>query len=111
MGMHIKQLTSKAALLRFEELANADPGLRVVKYILGTRIWEYAHSIGPRDNQFRALVANIPPENMRAIVAAREEELFLWTGAADLELMMNCFERHNALFAGSSLFDFGCGCG
>jgi SAM-dependent methyltransferase len=108
---HIQQLTGSAVEQRFNELLAEDPAWRVLSYILGPRVWEYAHAAGPRDNQFRALVPNIPPEDLRSIVAAPEEEVFLWTGANDLELFLNCFTRHGALFAGAAIFDFGCGCG
>jgi SAM-dependent methyltransferase len=108
---HIQNLTSKAAQQRFDKLIAADPGFLIVSWMVGERVWEYAHAVGPRDKEFRALVPNIPPEELRGIVAAREEEVFLWTGAVDLQNFLNCFDRHHALTAGSSIFDFGCGCG
>jgi SAM-dependent methyltransferase len=108
---HIQRLTSKAAQRRFDELVAADPGLLLVSWMVGERVWDYAHAVGPRDKEFRALVPNIPPEDLRRIVAAPEEEVFLWSGAVDLENFLNCFDRHRALSAGSSIFDFGCGCG
>lgn len=108
---YIQDLTSKTAQQRFDELVAADPGLLVLTWMLGARVWEYAHAVGPRDEQFRGLVPGIPPEDLRTIVAAPEEEIFLWTGALDVENFLSCFARHNALAAGSSIFDFGCGCG
>ena len=112
MASFIKDFTSAAAAERFKEMVEGSPALKVLGYMLGPeRVLEYAHSVAVEDPKLRSLVPPIPPHELRVIVAAPEEPIFLWTGAVDANLFMGLFARHGAAPARADVFDFGCGCG
>jgi SAM-dependent methyltransferase len=77
------------------------------------RFLEWAHSAGiVIDPQLRALSPPVPPHELRSIVAAPSEPVFLWTGAYDAKHFHGMFQTY---WRGSSerprVLDFGCGCG
>jgi len=100
------------ALKRLEEHS---PALLATKFMMGDGTYlEWAHSVCVASNGgLRALTPPIPPLRLRSIVAAAEEELFLWTGARDISIFMGLYDE---LHVGgkdrpAKVLDFGCGCG
>lgn len=100
---------------RVARIADEDPSVRTLRYILGEpKIYEWAHSVGvSSDRELASLVAPVPPRELRVLVAEPEEELFLWTGVLDLDLVLNAWELHGPAVTGRkpAILDFGCGCG
>lgn len=115
MHTFLKQATPPEMTARMGELEAFDPGIATLIYMIGRDlVLEWAHSIGvARDPKLRAKVSPIPPESLRSIVAAREEEIFLWTGARDIDVFMEAYGRHREkpFDQTPKVFDFGCGCG
>ncbi len=111
----LEKIASKLFLERLQELINSDPKVATLSYILNRKqLLEWAFSIGiTTDKGLRSLVSPIPPVRLRTITAAAEQEIFLWTGAFDTDLLVNLF-RENGYSAdkpGLRVLDFGCGCG
>lgn len=98
-----------------EDVASRRPDLRALLYILpAEKKLEWLHAIGPGyDDQLRALFPALPPLSLRSIVAAPEEEIFLWTGAVDISCLAGLFEHYASPDFASPwrALDFGCGCG
>lgn len=111
----LNSITSQAMRNALEDVASGRPDLRTLLYILPPeKVPEWLHALGPGfDERLRSLFPELPPPNLRSIVAAPEEEIFLWTGAVDITYLVGLFEH----FAGPELasprrvLDFGCGCG
>lgn len=100
---------------RFNEVADSRPDARIVSYILAPeKFAEWLHSVGPGyDDMLRSLLPAIPPLNLRSVVAAPEEEIFLWTGAQDISYFLGLLEYYASPNLGMPhrILDFGCGCG
>lgn len=115
MHTFLKQATPPAMTARMRELEASDPRIATLTYMMGRDlVLEWAHSLGVGlDPTLRTTVSPIPPESLRSIVAAREEEIFLWTGARDIDVFMEAYERHREKPSDQTprVFDFGCGCG
>jgi SAM-dependent methyltransferase len=101
-----------AALLGLEA---SQPAVRCMRWMLGPALYyEWAQSIGvATHSQLRDASSPIPPLALRSIVAAAEEEVFLWSGAKDISIFMSLFYDHwqRRIDAPARVFDFGCGCG
>ena len=113
--MSLSEITSQEMLDRVSELCMQQPDFETLKYILGNEgILEWAHSAGvATDHKLRDIAPNVPPYEMRNIVAAPSESVFLWSGIKDAQMCVTLFDSHN-LNKGESLskiLDFGCGCG
>ena len=111
----LEKIASKLFLERLQELINSDPMIATLSYMLNRKqLLEWAFSIGiTTDKGLRSIVSPIPPVHLRSITAAAEQEIFLWTGAFDTDLLVNLF-RENGYPAdkpGLRVLDFGCGCG
>ena len=106
--------TPKAMLERLNELA-ADPKILTLKYIMGDRLFiEWAHSLGILyDKVLSETVPRIPPLDLRSLVAASEEEFFLWTGFVDAQNFYNLLFEYLSVPENHKprILDFGCGCG
>jgi len=97
------------AVIRQKE--NQQPDFLTVKFMLGAdRIYEFAHSVGLTDPDLRAVAPPVPPVTLRDGTAAKEEPIFLWTGAVDLENFLNTFSSYSKVDR-PAVLDFGCGCG
>ena len=111
----LETITSPAILERLAELKSQSPDFETLHYILGPeRILEWAHSVGvSTDPQLRALSPNVPPQELRSIVAAPSEPVFLWSGLKDAEMLSSYMDRYlPARGEGvTQVLDFGCGCG
>jgi SAM-dependent methyltransferase len=111
----LESVTSREMRDRFTELAERRPDVRVTSYILPSdKIAEWLHSVGPGyDEALRSLLPPTPPLSLRSIVAAPEEEVFLWTGAHDISYFLSLLEYYGPPELGEPqrVLDFGCGCG
>jgi GT2 family glycosyltransferase/SAM-dependent methyltransferase len=100
---------------RLQQVCEEDPAVRVLSWMLGPEaILEWAHTIGVLDDPgLAATLAPLPPEDLRAITAASEEQVFLWTGLFDAQYFLGIYEQHVAAPSHGPLrvLDFGCGCG
>jgi SAM-dependent methyltransferase len=114
MGFH-EQAVSAEFTAALEKLERADPGVACLRWMMGPELFfEWAQSIGVSGHSaLRDASSPIPPLALRSIVAAAEEEVFLWTGARDIAVFMALFEEHWRPGSGrpARVFDFGCGCG
>lgn len=108
-------MTSPAILERLAQLRAQSPEFETLHYILGPeRILEWAHSVGvATDPVLRELSPAVPPLELRSIVAAPAEPVFLWSGLKDAEMLASRLHRHLPDRGGRTLdvLDFGCGCG
>jgi SAM-dependent methyltransferase len=111
----LETITSKEMRNRFSEVIDRQPEMKVISYILPPdKTAEWLHSTGPAcDDGLRSMLPAIPPLNLRSIVAAPEEEIFLWTGATDISFFLDLLEHYASpdLGAPRRILDFGCGCG
>jgi SAM-dependent methyltransferase len=110
----LEAATSGAMRHRLAELFNSDPRYRVLHYLLGPeRMLEWAHSVGvASDDVLASCVSPLPPEDLRALVADPQLEIFLFTGFLNLELFTRLYRAHAAQPpARPRILDFGCGCG
>lgn len=113
--MNLSEITSKEMLDRVSELCAQRPEVETLKYILGNeRILEWAHSAGvSTDHKLRDIAPNVPPYELRSIVAAPSESVFLWSGLKDAQMCAALFDSHNLTKdkIRPKVLDFGCGCG
>ncbi len=113
--MSLLEITSQEMLDRISELCTQRPDVETLKYILGNEgILEWAHSAGvSTDHKLRDIAPNVPPYEMRSIVAAPSESVFLWSGIKDAQMCAALFDSHNLnkRERPSKILDFGCGCG
>jgi SAM-dependent methyltransferase len=111
----LDSVISKEMRDRFNEVLDTRPDGRIVSYILTPdKIAEWLHSVGPGyDDTLRFMLPAIPPLSLRSIVAAPEEEIFLWTGANDISYFLSLLEHYASpdLVVPRRILDFGCGCG
>lgn len=113
--MNLAQLTPQSMLDRFAELRAQQPEIETLSYILGNeRILEWIHSVGvSTDHKLRALAPTVPPFELRRIVAAPTESVFLWSGLKDAQMCAAYAQHHmeNKVRDKVKILDFGCGCG
>ena len=108
-------MTSEGMQHRISELIASRPDIEALYYIVEReKLQEWAHSVGIGvDGQLRDLAPVVPPLELRRIVAAPSEPVFLWTGLKDAEMCVSYMDRHlkSDPAAHASVLDFGCGCG
>jgi SAM-dependent methyltransferase len=108
-------VVTPAMKARVQTLTSENPEVKTLRLILGEpKIWEWAHSVGAStDPVLESLVPPFPPRDLRLLVAEPDLELFLWTGAIDVNLVLSAYEAHGADPGGRkpAILDFGCGCG
>lgn len=113
--MNLSEITTQLMLDRLSEMRAQRPDIETLYYILGNEtILEWAHSAGvSTDHKLRDIAPNIPPFELRSIVAAPSESVFLWSGLKDAQMCANYFRNfQQKMEPGSSrILDFGCGCG
>ena len=110
----LQSITGAPMRARIHQLVAEKPSVRVVLSMLGPeRAPEWAHSIGvASDPILRSCVPPVPPFELRSIVGAHSEELFLWEGVQDICRFLDLYENHCVLKpARPRVLDFGCGCG
>lgn len=112
----LEELTPAEMWTRYESLCASRSDVQATRYILGARekILQWIHSVGvATDPGLAAFVPKLPPPALRKITAAREDEIFLWTGLADVLTFLALFEKfgNRPNDAAWSVLDFGCGCG
>lgn len=111
----LETITSPAIMDRLAELKAQSPDFETLHYILGPeRILEWAHSVGvSTDAQLRELSPKVPPHELRSIVAAPSEPVFLWSGLKDAEMLTSYMDRYlpGRNSRTTEVLDFGCGCG
>jgi SAM-dependent methyltransferase len=96
-----------------KNLEAANPAITTLRWMLGSsNFYEWAVSIGVSTySGLRDASSPIPPMSLRSIVAAPEEEIFLWSGARDISNFMAIFYEYWNQSTPARIFDFGCGCG
>jgi 2-polyprenyl-3-methyl-5-hydroxy-6-metoxy-1,4-benzoquinol methylase len=113
--MNLSDITRQAMLDQIAEMNAQQPEIETLIYILGhERILEWAHSVGvSTDEKLREIAPPVPPIELRSIVAAPSEAVFLWSGLKDAEMCVSYANRHIPHDAPVPLqvLDFGCGCG
>lgn len=113
--MILEEMTSPAMQHRLSTLIALRPDVETISYILGReRLLEWAHTVGiSMDHELRDFVPPIPPQNLRSIVAAPAEAVFLWSGLKDAEICAAHLDRYVQTTPGTraKVLDFGCGCG
>jgi SAM-dependent methyltransferase len=111
----LEQSASENFSAALRNLEATNPAVLAMRWMLGPDLYyEWAQSIGmSTHSKLRDASSPIPPISLRSIVAAAEEEVFLWTGAKDISIFMSLFYEHWKQGAGepARVFDFGCGCG
>lgn len=114
--MMLQEITSLAMRERLSELNAQRPDIETLGYILGPeRMLEWLHSVGvSSDPLLRESSPPVPPQELRTIVAAPTEPVFLWSGLTDAGMCVSYVDKyfgppyaHQKL----KLLDFGCGCG
>jgi SAM-dependent methyltransferase len=114
MSDFIKSITTPAMRTRLAEIALADARARAMLMLLGPgHEGEWLHVIAAAaDEQLRRALPPLPPIDLRKIVAAWEDEMFLWQGMVDVVGLLDVYERHAQRRPPKPrVFDFGCGCG
>jgi SAM-dependent methyltransferase len=113
--MNLSEFTTQPMLDRLSVLSSQRPEIEALNYILGSeKILEWLHSVGvSTDHKLRDIAPNIPPFDLRNIVAASSESVFLWSGLKDAQMCANYFEHFRMQTRSESVkvLDFGCGCG
>lgn len=84
----LEEMTSQAMQRRLSALIAVRPDVETLGYILGReRLLEWAHAVGiSMDHELRDFAPPVPPLNLRSIVAAPTEAVFLWSGLKDAEM-------------------------
>lgn len=113
--MNLADITPQVMLNRLSELTAQRPDIETLSYILGPeRVLEWLHSVGvATDHKLRDIAPQVPPYELRKIVAAPSESVFLWSGLKDAEMCAGCIEHfmQNEARDTINILDFGCGCG
>lgn len=96
-----------------DELIATRPNLEALLYLVGPdKILEWAHTIGvATEVELAALAPPIPSIEMRNIVAAQSEPVFLWSGLRDAEIFADVYARNSKTKNSIAVLDFGAGCG
>ena len=113
--MNLAEITPQAMLDRLAEISAQRPEIETLTYILGPeRILEWVHSAGvSTDHKLRDIAPPVPPFELRSIVAAPSESVFLWSGLKDAEMCAAYVKRYLQHKSRDTIkiLDFGCGCG
>jgi SAM-dependent methyltransferase len=112
--MSLSEFTTQALLDRLLDIRAQQPEIETLSYILGNeKILEWVHSVGvSTDHKLRDIAPNVPPFELRNIVAAPSETVFLWSGLKDAQMCSNYFKHFYQIKSDSAkVLDFGCGCG
>jgi SAM-dependent methyltransferase len=112
----LRQLVVPPAVdARVATLVAENAEARTLAHLLGeAKMREWALSLGVcTDPVLESLAPAVPPREMRQAVGETEAEMFLWTGAHDLDLVLAAWESHATGAGGErpAILDFGCGCG
>lgn len=77
--MNLTEITSDAMLERLDTLKKVHPDMEALAFMLKpNQMFEWLHSIGvATDPIIRDITPNVPPLNLRRIVAAPSEAVFL----------------------------------
>ena len=114
MPSFLSGVTPTAMRQRLQQM-ETDSRIATLRYIMGDELFlEWAHSLGvTSDTLLRQSVSPVPPLELRSIVAAPEEEIFLFTGVRDAKIFFDLFRKHVPRQAGArpKILDFACGCG
>src|SRR3954465_6291414 len=103
----LESLTSTRMKAVMTRKGEQEPHFQTMTYMLGPeRIYEYAHSVGMTDPDLRAVAPAIPPVHLRDGTAAKEEPIFLWTGAVDIQSFLGIFSNHSKIDQ-PAVLDFG----
>lgn len=113
MFMRLREPLEKSLTGRLSKMKAEMPEVEALSYILtGDQLREWALTVGvATDEGLRAIVPSVPPLDMRTIVAAPSEPVFLWSGFRDAQ---SCVAMSSRLLKKSrplKVLDFGCGCG
>lgn len=107
----LKEITSPDFEAKLADLRGNRPEIETLGYMLGDRLLEWAHSCGvATEDELRAASPPVPPHELRSIVAAPSEAVFLWTGIVDAMNFMASYRNHSDV-ENPRILDFGCGCG
>lgn len=107
----LEKITSSDFEARLSDLRGNRPEIETLGYMLGDRLKEWAHSCGvATEDQLKAVSPPVPPHELRSIVAAPSEAVFLWTGIVDAMNFMATYKSHSEN-VNPRILDFGCGCG
>jgi SAM-dependent methyltransferase len=110
----LASITTPEMVARQLELEATRPEIQVALYMLGQhRRPEWIHTIAAAsDEVMQRHLPPLPPLALRSITWAKEEAIFLWTGAVDIVNLLALYERHAQVRAARPrTHDFGCGCG
>ena len=109
---YIAMLTKPAVMERFAQLCRERSDVEAVRCIFNNNAQEWIHSVGVcGDKGLQETVPPIPPHELRAITAAAEPEVFLWTGLVDLTSFLAIYHYYKGNAGRPKILDFGAGCG
>src|SRR5262245_24609592 len=93
-----RSITSPDFRAQLDQLVASRPDIEALLYMVGPdKLLEWAHTIGVvTEPELAALVPPIPPAELRGIVAAPTEPVFLWTGLRDAEIFADVYVRHSS---------------
>ncbi|MGN6366698.1 MAG: hypothetical protein ACTHN5_00275, partial [Phycisphaerae bacterium] len=108
----IRELTKPGLVERFGQMCRERSDVEAVRCILENSAYEWIHSVGVMgDKGLEGLVPPVPPEGLRAITAAPEAEVFLWTGLVDVTSFLALYHFYKGNAHRVKVLDFGAGCG
>jgi SAM-dependent methyltransferase len=110
---YLDAVTSSTMRERLAQRCLDDPSVRVIGYLLGERMLEWAHAAGVATDPWLAeCVPPIPPHALRSITAEIDPAMFLFTGFLDLIELLTLYRKHATVIRPRPrVLDFGCGCG
>ncbi|HUO07582.1 MAG TPA: class I SAM-dependent methyltransferase [Phycisphaerae bacterium] len=109
---YIYELTKPEVLERFGQMCRERSDAEAVRCIFNNAAHEWIHSVGvSADKGLQAVVPPIPPQELRAITAAPEPEIFLWTGLVDITSFLAIYHHYKGNAHRAKVLDFGAGCG
>ena len=108
----IRRLTKPKLLERFGQMCQERSDVEAIRCIFENSAYEWIHSVGVMgDKALQAAVPPIPPQELRAITAASEPEVFLWTGLVDVTSLLAIYHYYKGNDHRVKALDFGAGCG